>query len=137
MTFLFNEHRRDELNAICRKHNLGLVVLFGSQISGRVSKESDIDVGVYRASGLTLDDKVILSKEFSDLLGSDKIDIAIISSNSPILMYNILETGKVLYAKEKTSADALRIYAWKLLAESKKFRDRSYDVLKNKIASFV
>ena len=67
--------------------------------------------------------------------GVNVIDIGVISSNNPILMFSILKYGKVLYTTENRLVDTLRLYAWKLVAESKSFRDHSFFILKNRIAS--
>lgn len=133
MKLHFDEKMEENIKNIAKRHNLGLVVLFGSQITDRVNKESDIDIGVYGATSISFEDKIILSKEFSEIFGDDNIDISIISSNSPLLMYQILIGGKILYEKEKNLADRLRLYSWKLLAEAKSFRDHSFSLLKNKI----
>lgn len=133
MKITIESKKLEALEAVFKKHSLDLVVLFGSQASGRATSESDIDLGVYRKSGLILDNKIILDKEISEILGTEKIDIVIISSNSPVLMYSILNNGKVLYTSDPGLIDRLRLYSWELLAESKKFRDKSFSVLKNKI----
>lgn len=125
------------IKEIAMSHNLDLVILFGSQAKGRSMKESDIDIGVFRKTGgITLNDEIILSAKFAELFENNKIDISIISSNNPILMYNILKNGEVLYTNEKGLAETLKLYAWKLLAESKSFRDHSFSILKNRIAIF-
>jgi len=83
---------------------------------------------------LDFDKKINISKDLADVFESNNIDLGIISSNSPLLMYSILKDGEVLYEKENSLVYKLRFYAWKLLAESKSFRDHSFSLLKNKIA---
>lgn len=129
-----NDQKQNEIKLIAEKNNLDLVVIFGSQVKGTANKDSDIDLGVYSKLGLNLDNKIKLSHDFSEIFESDKIDINIISSNSPLLMRQILIEGKILYEKENNIADKLKLYAWKLLAESKFFRDKSFSILKNRIA---
>lgn len=133
---ILDEKKNLAVEEIAKRHNLDLVMLFGSRAKGRAVKESDIDIGVYRKNGgLTLSDQTVLSGKFSELFKSNSIDISIISPNNPVLMYNILKHGKILYATENKLADTLKLYAWKLLAESKSFRDRLFSALKSKIAS--
>ncbi|MDP2947590.1 MAG: nucleotidyltransferase domain-containing protein [Nanoarchaeota archaeon] len=131
---ILNEQKKKLIKEIAEKHNLDLIVLFGSQAKNRASKESDIDIGIYSKSGLDFDKKIKILKDFSDIFESNNIDLGIISSNSPLLMYSILKDGEVLYEKENSLVYKLRFYAWKLLAESKSFRDHSFSLLKNKIA---
>jgi predicted nucleotidyltransferase len=124
------------IKEIAISNNLDLIVLFGSHAKGRAMKESDIDIAVFRKTGgLTLDDQIILSGKFAELFKNNNIDVSIISSNNPVLMYNILKYGKILYTTEDKLADMLKLYAWKLLAESKPFRNRSFSILKERIAS--
>jgi len=131
---ILDEQKNKLLKEIAEKHSLDLVVLFGSQAKNRASKESDIDIGIYRKSGLSLDDKISISKYFSEFFENNNVDISVISSNSPLLMRTILTEGKILYEKESNSAKKLKFYAWKLLAESKSFRDHSFSLLKSRIA---
>lgn len=131
---VLDKQKNELIKEIAEKHNLDLIVLFGSWAKNRAIKESDIDIGIYSKSGLDFDKKINISKDFSELFESNNIDVSIISSNSPLLMYSILKDGKVLYEKENSLVNKLRFYAWKLLAESKSFRDHSFSLLKNKIA---
>lgn len=134
---VFDEKIGQKIKEIAMNHGLDLVMLFGSYAKGRAIEESDIDIGIFsKTSILTLEDQIVLNKEFSELFKDNKIDISIISSNNPVLMYNILKYGKILYTTENKLIDMLKLYAWKLLAESKSFRDRSFSILKSRIAAF-
>jgi predicted nucleotidyltransferase len=134
---IFDEKKSQIMREIAINHGLDLVILFGSQAKNKAIEESDIDIGVFRKKGeLTLNDQTILSGKFAELFKNNNVDISIISPNNPVLMYNILKNGKVLYSAENRLADKLRLYSWKLLAESKSFRDHSFSILKNRIASF-
>ncbi len=134
---IFDEKMSPKIKEIAICQDLDLVVLFGSYAKGRAMEESDIDIGIFRKTGgLTLNDQIILSGEFTELFRSNNVDVSIISPNNPVLMYDILKYGKILYTTENKLADILRLYAWKLLAESKSFRDHSFSILKNRIATF-
>lgn len=133
---IFDKKKNQAIREIAIRHNLNLVVLFGSHSKGRAMKESDIDIGVFRKTDdITLNDQAVLSEKFAELFKSNNVDISIMSPNNPVLMYDILKYGKILYTIESKLADTLRLYAWKLSAESKSFRDRSFSILKKRIAS--
>ena len=125
----------EKIKEICEQNQIDMAVLFGSFMSGMAIAESDIDIGIFRKGIITLENQAVLNKEFSNLFQSNKIDITIISSNNPILMYNILQNGKVLYSSEATLFMRLKLYAWKLFVESKKFRDHSFNILKTRVVS--
>src|ERR1035437_158320 len=114
---ILDEQKNKLIEKIAEKHKLDLVVLFGSQAKNKATKESDIDVGVHCANGLNLDDKIAVARELAEVFQNENIDVSIISSNSPLLMRQILTDGKILYEKEKNLADNLKFYSWKLLAE--------------------
>ena len=133
---IFDEKKNQAIKEIAIHYNLNLVVLFGSHAKNKAMQESDIDIGIFRKTGgLTLNDQSALSGKFAELFKNSNIDISVISPNNPVLMYDILKHGKILYATENKLADTLRLYAWKLLAESKSFRDHSFSILKKRIAS--
>ena len=125
----------EKIKEICEQNHIDMTVIFGSSVSGRIHNESDIDIGIFRKGIITLENQAVLNKEFSNLFQSNKIDITIISSNNPILMYNILQNGRVLYSSEATLFMRLKLYAWKLFVESKKFRDHSFNILKTRVVS--
>ncbi len=125
----------EKIKEICEQNHIDMTVIFGSSVSGRIHNESDIDIGIFRKGIITLEDQAVLNKEFSNLFQSNKIDITIISSNNPTLMYNILQNGRVLYSSEATLFMRLKLYAWKLFVESKKFRDHSFNILKTRVVS--
>jgi len=131
---ILDEQKNKLIEKIAENRGLDLVVLFGSQVKNKATKESDIDVGIYSSIGLNLDDKIAVASELAEVFQNENIDVSIISSNSPLLMRQILTDGKILYEKEKNLADKLKFYAWKLLAESKPFRDKSFALLKSRIA---
>jgi predicted nucleotidyltransferase len=135
MKISLDEQDYEKIKQVAEENNLDLVVIFGSQARGTASKHSDIDIGIYGSSLLDLSDKTNLIRDFSEIFKSDKIDISIISLNSPVFTLQVLTDGKILYEKEKNIFGLLKLRAWKLFAESKPFMDKSYAILKSRIAS--
>jgi len=123
---------KSKMASLAEKYNLKLIVLFGSYARGRANKESDVDIGIYGENGISWDEKIELSYEFGKILKNDNVDVEIISSNSPTLMYNILSSGKVLFEKKKGFFSLLKLYAWKVFADSKSFRDNCFRIVKER-----
>ena len=133
-----NQEVISNIKDISEKYHMDLVVLFGSYSKGRATKESDIDIGIFRKGGLiSSEDQISLSGDLSILFKNNNIDISVISSNNPVLMFNILKNCKTLYTTDVKLLDTLRLYAWKLLAESQSFRNHSFGILKSRINSFA
>lgn len=69
---------RGALAALCRKHHIRRLSLFGSAARNELTPDSDIDLLVEfdPASGATLFDLPVLQEEFSTLFGGRKVDVA-------------------------------------------------------------
>lgn len=62
--------RADEVRAIVRAHHgTGKIAVFGSQVTGKATKESDIDLLVEFGEGTSLLDVVAVEAELSELFG--------------------------------------------------------------------
>jgi uncharacterized protein len=84
------------------KSGVLLVFLFGSAASGKMTDDSDIDIGIlfeykhdfYEINELKSELNTILKKE---------IDIAVLNSASPILKMQVLKNGILAFAQDKKS----------------------------------
>lgn len=118
----------DELKSkiipIAQKYNLKLVVLFGSQASGRTHKNSDIDIAIlgdgdFNMTNLTID--------FYDFFKREDVEVVNISSASPTMMYVIVRDGKLLYENEYGAFLKWKFYAmwvWRDTAWLRHLRDK-------------
>src|SRR5262249_9761403 len=87
--------------------------------TGRTHAESDIDIAVLLDAALTADDRcterLTLIGALSDLFGTDQVDVVVLNEASPLLAYEVLHTGVILYCpNDDTRVDfqvrALRAY---------------------------
>lgn len=108
--------------------DLKMLVLFGSRARGDYHTKSDWDFAV-----LYDEEKQNLVQEYNQLkiydslakvfqISSDKIDVINLSKCSPLLAFNIAKDGKVVY--ERTSGEFIyfQMKAWKIYADTQKFR---------------
>lgn len=115
---------KSKIAPLAEKYNLKLVVLFGSQASGRTHKNSDIDIavlgeGVVDMSSLTID--------FYSLFNRDDVEVVDIGSASPTMMYVIVRDGKLLYENESGVFLKWKFYAmwvWRDTAWFRHLRDK-------------
>lgn len=92
---------RGALAALCRKHHIRRLSLFGSAARNELKPDSDIDLLVEfdTASGVTLLDLPVLQEEFSALFGGRKVDVATSEIlDNPYRRKTILPELKTLYA---------------------------------------
>ena len=120
---------------IAQKHDLKLVVLFGSAASGLAQDSSDIDIAVLRKdhTPLVYGSFLDISGEFSDALGAGfkKIDLVDLAQANILLRYEITRGGILLYGDETVYED-YRIFAFKDYLDSQSLRDLESALIKKR-----
>lgn len=99
---------KERVAKIAEKYGLDLVVLFGSQATGKVHKESDIDLAVLSRHSFN---EYQMSAELENVFHRSDIEMVDLSSASPTLMYCVVSDGVLLYEKE-----AEAFFIWKMYA---------------------
>ena len=93
------ELNHHHIKKIAQKHNLKLLILFGSQVTQNIHPESDIDIAFFA------DTKVDEEKLYEDLMALlRRADIDLINlytHHDHLLRYQILSKGVALYEAEK------------------------------------
>lgn len=111
---------------------LKMLVLFGSRARGNFHAESDWDFAALYDEVLetgqiksNLDNYLELSFLIRQELGiaANKIDVVELSPGcSPLLAYHIARDAKLIYEKEAGELTSFKITAWKVYADTEKFR---------------
>ncbi|MEA3344909.1 MAG: nucleotidyltransferase domain-containing protein [Chloroflexota bacterium] len=110
------------LREICQKHDLKLVILFGSRAKGCARQDSDYDVGVLRRQGIIPPEQFLeLAYRLSRALDMGNVDLVDLRRASPLLKYEAARSARVLYEAEAGFFDCFHVYAWKL------YQDARYD----------
>ncbi len=104
------------LEALCKKHDLDLVVLFGSRAKGGgAGGRSDSDIGVRcRTGAISAREFLDLIGELSDATGLPDVDLVDLRRAPPLLKHVVGSEGKLLYEAEPGLFNIYRVYAWKL-----------------------
>ena len=93
-----------QLESLFRQHPVQLAYLFGSQATGCTHAESDIDIAVLLAASLTADERftvrLTLIGALSHLFGTDHVDVVVLNEASPLLAYEVLRNGVLLYCSD-------------------------------------
>ena len=86
---------------------INVAYLFGSYAKGKASPLSDIDIALLLdeafPSNNYFDKRLELHPKIAKILKTDEIDLVILNQASPVLAYNILKNGKVLFTKNQNS----------------------------------
>ena len=97
------------IKRLAEKYQLSLVLLFGSQASGDVHKESDIDIGIMPNKNLTFEQEINLAAEFFNV--SNKIDLTNLRKAPPLLLKKVIENCQVLYQISPSEFSVFEVYA--------------------------
>lgn len=111
----------DTLGAVCREHELDLVVLFGSRARGEVRADSDSDLGVLRSRGkVPPRERLRLGFRLGLVLGLPNVDLVDLRTAPPLLKHQAGSAGRVLYEREPGLFRLFQVYAWKLYLDDER-----------------
>lgn len=110
------------------KHNIKLVVLFGSRARGEPWPDSDWDLAVlfdpenykqnqHNVAGLRKE----LLRELCSVLGTSRVDLVILNQASPYLRYQVAKSGTPLYEEKKGDFASFASLAVRSYSDSKVF----------------
>ncbi len=101
-----------ELEPIAHKHDLKLIVLFGSQANGRTHPASDVDIAIVPAQRLSWEDRNELWAGLCELFQAE-VDLSVLDHAQPLLMYHVAD-GQLLYEGERWAWANFKLYARRL-----------------------
>lgn len=107
---LLNLKEKIVLEKICHQFELRFLVLFGSQATGNIHSESDLDIAIYPENGFERDEAE-LERALVKLFSHPEIDLINLKKAGPLLQKEVALNGKVLYAKDEDSFLAFQSYA--------------------------
>lgn len=113
----------------CQESNIRLALLFGSQVTGRARYQSDFDLAVlldkeYPKEVLARGkEKRTLIRKFSTHFSSSRIDLVILNDASSFLVYQVVQTGTVLYEARSGEFARLASLAIRQYSDGRLFRE--------------
>ncbi len=119
---------KGKLEAIFSEDGLQLVMVFGSTVSGKIHKKSDLDVAFLFDRPI---DTVALTNKVINLLHTDNIDVVDLKRASPLLKYSIVKTGRLIYEKEVGLFNAFYSLAVRMYIDTQKLRDAQKSAIKH------
>lgn len=86
-----------KLEEIAKKHSLELLLIFGSEASGKTIKFSDCDFGFRAKKKKDITERGRLEDDLQALYKNKEIDLADLDEVSPLMKYEILKNHKILF----------------------------------------
>ena len=129
--------KKGPIKKLALKYDLALVVLFGSQVTGKTHKESDYDIA-YLSSGkkINLEEEIKINNELIEIFKHNAIQLVNLKNVSPLLGKKIVEHAIVLYEKERHLFDTFFISALRLYDEARPLFDLRSHYVSNIIEEY-
>lgn len=119
MKFNLTTENKQELEKLAKGNSLSLLMLFGSQATGKTHAKSDVDFAFRAEKKMSPMDEARLQLEFSKALESGNIELVNIQNAGPLLLRQIAEKSVLIFEKDPSGFARFKIYAHKLFMESK------------------
>lgn len=107
---------------IAKKYGFKLVVLFGSQATGRVHKKSDVDIGYLSERAIDYRELYDITLELSRIFNNPDIELVNLNNVSPELKKQVADQGIVLHEDNTVLFDLFKVRAHRAYMETKPLR---------------
>jgi len=111
---------RERLTPILEDEGLQLVLVFGSIVSGRMHRQSDIDLAFLFDRPV---DILALTNMVIKLLHTDSVDVIDLKHASPLLKFSAAKNGRLLYERSSGVFNEFCSLAFRIYVDTKKLRD--------------
>jgi predicted nucleotidyltransferase len=114
---------------LCHKYGIQLLVLFGSQTTGRATDRSDVDIA-YLTAPRRRPDFLNVFSDLAPALGYGNLDLAWLNKCGPFLRWNVARDGLLLFGKSEAAWAQFRDHAfkeWQDVRRFSRYRLRSLD----------
>lgn len=110
---------KKRLKPLLKEEGLQLVLLFGSAVTGKTHKHSDIDLAFLFDKPV---DILSLTNKVIRLLHDDNIDVVDLRRTSPLMQFSIMKNGKLIYERTPDIFNVFYSLAFRRYIDTKKMR---------------
>lgn len=126
---------KPKIGELAKKHNLSLVLLYGSQASGKISKDSDIDIAVLGIRPISTEGLIGLHNEFAQIFEVKEIDVKSLHNTDALFRYQVMHNAILLYGRSY-DYNTFKAYAFRDYHDSKDLFRLKEILTKKRIQSF-
>lgn len=119
MLIITNE-KKILLQKIAKDYDLDLLILFGSQVTGKTHKESDFDIGYRSKRKLDLNEESALMFDLMPIVECRNelfMNLVNLKTLRPLFLYSMTIKVQVLYEAKENLFHSLQAYAYKSYIE--------------------
>ncbi len=124
------------LRQIAERYGLDLIVVFGSQVTGRARPGSDIDLAVrwVHRPWNDPDRELALVGELTEAVwGRGDLDVSFVNGADPLFLFEVASDGQALYERQPVDFIEFQSYAARRYYDAQKFFDRQWNDLKERV----
>ena len=111
---------RERLTPLFQDEGLRLVLLFGSSVTGKMHRHSDIDLAFLFDRDM---DIIALTNNVIRLLHTDNVDVIDMKHASPLLRFSVVKNGRLLYERLQGEFNSFSSLTFRRYVDTKKLRD--------------
>lgn len=120
------EKIKPQIKKLAEKYGLSLVMLFGSQITGKTHKESDFDIAYLSDKKLSFEDEGRMIIDLASIIGARDerlVNLCNVKEAGALLLKEIFDQHQVLFCADQNIYDSYKIFAVKNFLESRQLFD--------------
>lgn len=114
---------KEKIAGIAKRHNLALLILFGSRARGDGRNKSDFDIAYSSIEPMELGEENQMAVEFHSVFKTLNVDIVNLRHAGPLLLKKIVDEGIPVYEARESLFNNLYLYATRIFRESKNLND--------------
>lgn len=117
---------KPQIKELAEKYGLNLVMLFGSQVTGKTHKESDFDVAYLSDEKLSFKDEGGIIIDLAPIIGARDerlVNLSNIKKAGALLLKEIFDKHQVLFCADRNVYDSYKIFAVKNFLENRPIFD--------------
>ena len=119
---MINKETCKSVQSLCERHQVEMLILFGSFTTDTTHAQSDVDIAVLPAMGADIS-KLHLIHELEPLFNHRQIDLIVITKNTdPLLLFEIFSNGQLIFERSTGIFDINRLKACHLYLDTKPLR---------------
>ena len=114
------------IKTMAQKYGLGLILLFGSQFTGKTRKESDFDIAYLSDKKLSFEDEGKIIMDLAKIIGARDerlVNLSDIGKAGALLLKEIFDRHQIIFSADQNIYDSYKIFAVKNFFDSRPLFD--------------